>query len=66
MDENKIIALSTTMLAFTGFLVGLFTLVYYIYQIRQIANILIAITLVNIYILINVSFLTRIKEVLTK
>ncbi len=66
MDSNKLSDLSTTMIAFTGFLIGITTIIYYLYQIKKEISISSVITGVNIYILINILFLYFIKEVIAK
>ena len=66
MDSNKLSDLSTTMIAFTGFLIGITTIIYYLYQIKKEISISSVITRVNIYILINILFLYFIKEVIAK
>ena len=64
MDVNKLTAIATSMISFTGSLGVLFAMLYYLYQVKQI-KILIAIFLANIYILINLIFLYIIRKNIT-
>ena len=61
MSINKIVAISTTMLAFTTFLGVLFALLYYFYQFKNI-KFLEATLISEIYILFNLTFLYIIKR----
>jgi len=56
MDRDQILIATSSMLAFSTFLGVLIALIYYAYQILQI-NLLEALTIINIYILANLSFL---------
>jgi len=66
MDYLKLTAIATSMIAFTGFLIGIFTIVYYSYQIKETINLLSVITGVYIYIVMNLLFLYVIKREMVK
>ena len=54
------------MLAFTGFVLGMFTIVYYLYQIKDTTSPISVILWVNVYILINLLFLYLVKREVRK
>ncbi|MBU3907260.1 MAG: hypothetical protein KKA64_03340 [Nanoarchaeota archaeon] len=66
MDYNKLTVIATSMIAFTGFLIGIATVIYYTYQIKRIISPIYVITGVNIYILINLIFLYILKRGINK
>ncbi len=56
MDKGFIMEISTSMIAFTGFLAGLFTSLYYFIQIRNV-NFVEGLLFAVIYLNINFLFL---------
>jgi len=66
VKSNQILAISTSMLAFTGFVLGMFTIVYYLYQIKDTTSPISVILWVNVYILINLLFLYLVKREVRK
>jgi hypothetical protein len=61
MNNSNVMGIATSMIAFSGFLVGLFATIYYTNQIRELKTIEIILVSV-IYINANLLFLYIIKE----
>jgi len=60
MDKDQVLIVTSSMLSFSTFLGVLIALIYYAHQMLQI-NPLGALTIINIYILVNVLFLYTLK-----
>ena len=61
MESPRINAIATSMIAFSTFLAGLFAMLYYIYQIKEI-GFAYAIFYSEVYILLNLTFLYTLKR----